>query len=199
MNLKKWPNLDSLRNKSYGFVNLIKNIRVGCLSETPDNILMWGHYARKFTGIVVRFRVSYSDWGNDLKKVEYNDDRIYLNEFDTSVIGLTNDERRLLTRKSKQWEYEKEWRYIKLSKECPKDETGHYKPIKEDSISEIIVGCRISPANLESIKTLVKNKFQDKIPLKVIMPSKYHYTLERWNLNNVDFALEWNKEEGKKN
>lgn len=201
MKAVKFPNATIIENKSKGLVNLIKNIRIGCLSETHDNILMWGHYCRKFTGIVVKFRGSLSDWGNDLKKVNYEDERIAIDSFDTSVVGSANDERRLLTSKSKIWEYEKEWRCIKLTKECPNDEHGCYKLMDKDSVLEVIVGCRICPIDLAKIKDLVKSRFGSRVPIKVILPSTNCFTLESWDLNKVDFALQWNKirEENKKN
>lgn len=189
----KFPNTYLVSNKSKGLVNIMKSIRIGCLSETFDNVLMWGHYCRKFTGLVIKFRGSLTDWGNDLRQVEYTDSRISISTFDSSAVGAVSEERRLLTLKSKLWEYEKEWRYVKLTKDCEKDKYGYYKQMDKESIVEVIIGCRVCPKDLIKIKDIIKKKFGDKIPIKVILPATSSFSLETWDLAQVEFALQWNK------
>ena len=190
----RFPNKKIITNKATGFVNLMKDLRIGCFSETPDNILMWGHYARQFTGIVVKFRTAITDWGYGLEKVKYNDTRIAVDSFKSDVIGSTSVERSLLTRKSVQWAYEKEWRYIRLTNDCDKDKEGCYKKFEKAAIEEVIVGCRISPKHLATIKRINENIYDNKISLKVIMPAKSKYALKIWGIDSVEFALMWNNE-----
>lgn len=193
MNQRKWPNVAAIRNKSIGLVNLIKNLKIGCFSETPDNILMWGHYARKFTGIVVKFRVSLADWGNDLKKVEYNNDRISITSFNIDTYGALEEERALITRKSINWEYEREWRYIRNTDDCPKDSKGYYKKVNKTAVKEVILGCRICPNDLEKIKDVISKNFGPGLPISIVLPSQSNYSLEIKDLSSVEFALKWNK------
>lgn len=182
-----------VRNKSQGLRNLIKNIRIGCFSEVWDNILMWGHYARKFTGIVVKFRVSLNDWGNDLCQVEYNDNRISIGSFDTNAFGCGALERQLLKRKSQHWAYEKEWRYIKSLNDCDSDNKGCYKLIEESAINAIYVGCRIKSENCNRIKKIIEEKYHTSIPIMIAIPDSFDYKMRSVSLKNLSYAIDWER------
>lgn len=85
-----------------------------CLSETPDSLLMWAHYASNHRGFVVRFDEAHPFFsattidGQSLKlsKVEYSQERPVLS---SSTINSPH----LYYRKSPEWLYEREWRLIK--------------------------------------------------------------------------------------
>ena len=62
--------------------------------------LMWGHYANAGMGIVIEVKLS-GDAREHIKKVEYNNSRDNLNTIEE-----------ILTHKSKEWEYEHEFRYL---------------------------------------------------------------------------------------
>jgi hypothetical protein len=95
-------------NKSFGIL---------CLTETPDNILMWSHYSANHTGLVFEFDDSHFFYGrrqseNELqghvRKVRYSKDRPKLTIFNPS---LNNEENikiwinDFLWLKSSDWEY----------------------------------------------------------------------------------------------
>jgi len=65
--------------------------------------LMWGHYANAGKGIAIETTVK--NW-DDLHKVDYENGNDNLNDIES-----------ILTRKSTNWEYEEEWRYLKKSNE----------------------------------------------------------------------------------
>ncbi|MEQ9378910.1 MAG: DUF2971 domain-containing protein [Imperialibacter sp.] len=85
------------------------------LSESPDNILMWSHYANAHRGIVIGYE--FENLGNRMtfQKVKYQD---YLDEFNWLEFGRFMDGEEGfgskiledLSLKLKEWEYEKEWR-----------------------------------------------------------------------------------------
>lgn len=94
-----------------------------CLSEIPDNLLMWSHYADNHKGAVVEFFVDENDPFNlfyinyvaktsDAKfdKVSYKKNRSYLG------CSLTDDLQKIREHytftKSEDWDYEKEHRFI---------------------------------------------------------------------------------------
>lgn len=184
-----------LKNKILGRINLLKNLRVFCLSEAGDSTLMWSHYGRKYTGIVIKFRISLQDWGNDLIKVDYNDTVIDINDFDDKVFGLQPLERNLIYRKSTVWAYEREWRYVKPTKECLKDELGYYKNMDKSSILEIIVGCRIGSNDLKEVKDIVATF--NNIPINVALPDGYVYKTKIKNLTEVEYLLLYNRNTNK--
>jgi hypothetical protein len=86
---------------------LLKN-RLGilCLTERPDNHLMWVHYARNHTGFVLGFNAHASFFReNDriLRKVSYQKGPKVFSEADASVCFYKSD----------QWAHEEEWRCVR--------------------------------------------------------------------------------------
>ena len=118
-----------------------------CMTESPDNILMWSHYADSHKGVCFKF-----DLLQDLDTffitvpVEYNSE--YL-EFDT----LDGNPAPIIQRKSLEWRYEKEHRTIRVN------EHGLVK-INRETLVEIIFGCRTSKSDKSRIRDIaIKNGF----------------------------------------
>jgi hypothetical protein len=93
------------------------------LSESPDNLLMWSHYADEHKGIVVEFEVDEHDpfdlfithippESSDAKfgRVSYRKSRKYPYDIDKKSINSIRDYYYLS--KSDEWIYEKEFRFI---------------------------------------------------------------------------------------
>lgn len=84
------------------------------LTENPDSLLMWAHYANNHNGFVVQFDetheffapTTYEGQALELTKVEYSTERPILSY---STINSPS----LYYRKSPEWAYENEWRIIK--------------------------------------------------------------------------------------
>ena len=143
------------------YAKCIETFQISCFSEIRDNILMWGHYSRKHTGIVIAFDTAMDYWRNDLIKVNYNDDRIeapnYAFNSNNSLVAKDKWQIDLLSTKSLCWSYESEWRYIKFKEDCTKDEKGYYKFIPNECIKEILLGCRIDNKKMTEIIDIKKN------------------------------------------
>jgi hypothetical protein len=95
------------------------NDKIFCLSDIPDSVLMWSHYAQNHTGIVLRFTDQTP--GNPFvraQRVRYVDQMPSL--FDEKVLSIMlSGNRGLDTRhimdeiiytKSSHWAHEREWR-----------------------------------------------------------------------------------------
>ncbi len=142
---------------------IINEYRICCFSEIDDSILMWGHYSRQHTGVVITFSAAMDYWEHNLCKVNYSPKRVSVSLLDS--IFTDNDtivdeqwQRDLLVTKSEQWSYEREWRFIKNKNKCPQDEKGtSYMPIDRKAIKSIILGCRISKENREYMINMAKN------------------------------------------
>ena len=107
-------NLYDLPERLYELYN-----RVGILSlsETPDNRLMWAHYAEEHTGFVLMLDSSHDFFkGDNLspkiakgfakpERVEYRSER--------PQTPIEDPPREILLIKDSGWKYEKEWRYLK--------------------------------------------------------------------------------------
>jgi len=102
-----------MRNK---FIVENKNILIGCFSELFDNALMWRLYGDEGRGVCLGLKIDksqlrpiayLSDKGSNLTKLS---GRLKQNGIHIELIDSQNDKYYF---KSKQFEYEKEWRFIK--------------------------------------------------------------------------------------
>jgi hypothetical protein len=144
-----------------------ENFGILSLSETPNNILMWSHYANSHQGIcigfnttilkrcfdeasikggfsIIPFKVSYKTERLDfepLKEPDYN----FKNQFAAKFID---------------WSYEKEWRYILL------DRTNIEIYIPNEAISTIIFGSMISQNDRINIIESLRRKNMNILLLK---------------------------------
>lgn len=89
----------------------INNRGVSCFSEVNDELLMWAHYADKYTGFCLEFETN-CELFQKAKKVEYVEKIPKLNILNLNADCDRQDVLRLFCTKSKSWEYEKEWRVI---------------------------------------------------------------------------------------
>ncbi len=141
----------SIKDRQYGVSPVFRKklasfFRIACFCESDDNLLLWAHYARRHTGLVVSFRTSMDYWGNDFYPVVYSNDRIQVPSGfmpDPSVpLVDASWQRQLLATKSSCWSYEREWRYIKRTQECAKNEQGNYVQIAQQCVTRVVYGCR---------------------------------------------------------
>jgi hypothetical protein len=159
--------LDSLPDSiTKGFEMVVhkamQEIGILSLSEIPDNLLMWAHYANSHQGFVIEFdssnnffnqKIGENDELRHLRKVLYSEVRpnIRINKIEKHDAGTET----FLT-KSDAWAYEKEWRML-LPLECSdkKDNDKHLFKIPFDSISAVIIGARASQETIEKIKEAI--------------------------------------------
>ncbi len=100
------------------------------LTEKPDHPLMWSHYANNHSGLVLAFdeineffrspRPGQPDDACGARRVKYSSERPKFDPLiDVSLIDNLTDEdaisffHKMFFTKSKEWEYEEEWRMIK--------------------------------------------------------------------------------------
>lgn len=89
------------------FQKKIFKLGVLCLSEIPNNILMWAHYANGHKGFCLQF----NNTGIRAQKVKYTESYPEINYL------LTPEDHQIeftLLTKSNHWRYEKEWRIIEF-------------------------------------------------------------------------------------
>ncbi|TXJ12907.1 DUF2971 domain-containing protein [Brachyspira aalborgi] len=107
--------------------DILNKIRIACLTTTPYDILMWGHYGDKSEGICIEYDISnlLNDRQDDivLTKIKYSDYLEY-NECNLYFEYKTNDNDikkplQLLDAfsiKHREWSYENEYRIIRYNK-----------------------------------------------------------------------------------
>lgn len=92
-----------------------RNLGILSLTEDPLQLLMWAHYGEEHRGVVVEFDISHpcirpgsngGDTYSGIEKVTYSKDKIFGIPMPDTMIDV-------LSRKSPEWEYEREWRLIR--------------------------------------------------------------------------------------
>jgi hypothetical protein len=77
-----------------------------CLTEVPDDLLMWGHYAHSHQGVCLGFKTN-SQPLMLAQRVHYGEERPiwrrFARDFKTAIVEA-------LSTKALAWEYEREWR-----------------------------------------------------------------------------------------
>lgn len=132
--LKNHPtDLSSLYSK------LISQAGVYCLTEDRYSLLMWAHYTDKHTSFCLEFSFDKnSSIGNCLKPVQY---AITYPTFKFLTNNFSDAGEKSCLTKSKEWEYEKEWRILAKYHSTPNGENMLEFP--PSALTGIILGCRM--------------------------------------------------------
>jgi len=158
------------------------------LAEENNSIRMWAHYAADHTGFAIGFDVE-SSWSRQaiaerkLDVVRYISERIASTRLSRDHPELKVDD--IFLTKSKEWGYEKEWRWIE--RRNPREyarvvpaaggELRFVRPFPPESVREIILGYRSSSALIESIQTIA------------LMPDYSHIRLFKVALDESKYLL----------
>jgi|SRR5450759_6250 hypothetical protein len=154
------------------------------LSEIRNHELMWSHYANEHRGFVIGFDVAHQffnqkrtdvDELRHLRKIDYREKPPVINLMNTSG-------EELFFVKSLKWEYESEWRMLMPLADSSKVIERQPYPIHlfsfpVESVSEVILGARMSDEDKGILKTLMNDK-------------KYeHVKLYQAELDNASFGI----------
>jgi hypothetical protein len=142
---KEWFNsFDSHSKWHIGYINrhyMLNFVGVVCLTSAPNNYLMWSHYAKDHPGFCIVFDdeiITSLDETLFSSEVEYQNEVPAFRYFYDSIVDFNKS---VFFTKSKNWEYEKEFRVITR---------GHgIRKFKKTLIKEVIIGCR-APKELEN-------------------------------------------------
>lgn len=145
--------------------------RIGILSlsEVPDSVLMWSHYAAQHRGFIVGFDEGHQFFNRrrgpqdeffHLRRVEYRPAKAFadLTEMDGAQILLA---------KSPDWSYEQEWRMLMPVDMVTRsigsaDEPIHLVEVPASAVHSVIVGARIADsARRELMAVLSRPEYDD--------------------------------------
>jgi len=186
LNSEKWEiaYLDSLRKRAHSQVGIL------CLTERPDDILMWSHYAEHHTGFVVGFDTEKTNFFKhqihepgeigELRKVNYSNKRPvaqvpYTEESPDADIFFTKNE---------DWQYQEEWRIVRFLKDADSQPKPgiHLFSIPPNCIQEIIFGSNAEKTKEPSIEPtlqLIKNNPAfGEVKIKKAHLSRKNYLLD---------------------
>ncbi|WP_043319502.1 DUF2971 domain-containing protein [Microbulbifer sp. HZ11] len=138
--------------------NWLNRFGILCLTEEPNNLLMWAHYGDSHRGVCIGFDSS-SKFFSSANKIAYEKIRPSL-PFNPGKNKTDNSLKKTFLTKSIDWSYEKEWRIVK--REAKEDELNYYKriykesPEKEDEILQILLDSG-GPGLYEFSKSSIRN------------------------------------------
>lgn len=141
-----------------------RHIGIFSVTESPNNLLMWAHYANSHQGFVIEFdsthhffdqRKSEEDELRHLSKVIYSENRPNLQ------LAQINSINEFLV-KSNVWAYEEEWRILfALSDAENKIENNPYDihlfKVPFDAIRAVLIGARATPETRKHIESVISS------------------------------------------
>jgi len=117
---------------------------VNCMSELPDNIRMWGHYAQKHEGCVLAFDSDLIR-GFRYEKSPYFAGKVcYVSQkcvIPYPMENISEENYNIVFPKAKEWEYENEWRIAIRRKSMSEDKYLDLN-FRADCLRWVIIGCR---------------------------------------------------------
>jgi hypothetical protein len=142
-----------------------------CLSQEPDNILLWSHYSNCHTGVCIGFNAKKL---YDILKFSAVGPVTYFAQYPNLSVLRDNEDLfyNQVYNKSIDWYYEKEWRYIKF------DAIDAKLKFPTEIVEEIYLGCMIADENETMVRKIRGRQFS-KAKLFKFKKSKVSYSLER--------------------
>jgi len=147
----------------------LETLRVLSLTQLPNHLLMWGHYADRHRGICLGFSTEHAPFAS-ARKVDYKEERPVFRAFERGREALHQMLGTALSTKAPHWEYEQEWRVISLEALSP----GRFEPA---ALKEVIVGAQTTSEDFEWLLTTVRGR-NPPVQLKRSRLSAKRYELE---------------------
>jgi hypothetical protein len=139
---------------------LQRNTKVCSFSARNDSILMWSHYAKDHTGFCIEYAVDR--WPTDFRRmlypVTYSTAQFDVTDYLTQSIETPGNFNNLFghmaaTRKSSDWSYEEEWRFVMpIGDAYPDQNFPAPRPIA------IHLGARATPEDVERLTDIAITK-----------------------------------------
>jgi len=151
------------------FERQLKKTGVFSFAGDPRSILMWSHYASNHTGICIQFEVA-RDVENMLYAfdVEYSEEYPVINWLDKEEYG--HGIGKVLLRKNKEWEYEREYRIVMVNK------AGKCINFKPEAVAAVIFGWRMHENAKNSIERIIAQRKRCGLPELRVYKAVKHST-----------------------
>lgn len=161
-----------------------KASRVWCLTEIPDSLVMWSHYADHHKGCVLGFDTSKLNAAWKTRPLQAVYSRTLPRSMRQAAMeqfllrqplpGPTEEEvRSFFAGKADAWAYEKEWRYVFGPRDAGRSFTDVQIP--RPALKVVMLGCRTDTAAKQQVRTLVGGWPQAE--LRTLVASRIQYEL----------------------
>ena len=178
------------------FADQKSSMGITCLSEVPDSLLMWSHYANSYAGICIEYDFNQiKDVIGFIYPVEYTTERPTLSLQDLGVAGFNLGSEAsvrscepnmgailsYLLAKNVCWNYEKEWRIINVGEENT--------PLFIDLpfVKSITFGMNMDPICKQLLWDVCKEKGIECFEIEI---GTENYELRRKYLSKKDFTYD---------
>ena len=174
--------------------NEVQNIGILSLTADYTNTLMWTHYANNHSGFCIGYEAFYSDKLKnnflintedsnkyfdinhinylencvEAKKVVYSEKNIVFNPFIFEPEPIMNS----LFCKSKEWEYEREYRVVRANMNFLPDEEFRKLHYPQNVLKKIIFGFKATQQNIDMIKDIVNDYYGNTV---LFFKTQYDY------------------------
>lgn len=173
------------------FADQKSSMGITCLSEVPDSLLMWSHYANNHRGFCVSYNLLALNQKLQFSAIPvlYTQERVCLRSIPLDQGALNKETMSIfiqsLTSKSPEWSYEKEWRIIRDEAACGSRWDDENKGALLDAISPsaIFLGCCASDELTSTLKQYCQN---NKIPLHKMKKDPLLYRLKKETILEFD-------------
>jgi hypothetical protein len=164
-------------------------IKISCLSESWDSLLMWGHYGQSHSGVCIEYSPKIATAAADRQAplaMEYTVQRptvttiellehaaLANNENKENFFDLERAERTfnsIAMTKPMEWEYEREWRVMKLSDDGP----GYFRVACLEPTA-ILLGANHSPETLQTVREISDGSFE----IELMSVDRERFALQR--------------------
>jgi hypothetical protein len=185
------PNAMSVLNSiNYEWSEYINKYRVLCVTEEYDNLLMWAHYAKEHSGLVIELKClpEYDTALCVAKPMAYvkeipalADKEDYIKEnMGLTTLDKTKYFNDLAFTKSSHWEYEKEWRCFSLTDEDITSKTNSFdtNSLLAKEINAVYLGCKISESEKKEILKILEANHYQHVKIFEAIPNKTKYQLD---------------------
>lgn len=175
-------NINEAVNELYEYQR--KKYRVICFSSKCNNLILWSHYSKNHTGILITFETDLIFLNNQdtlTKYLEHVDYKKTMINIPNNYMQLRYEEKENIVKKNTyrkylDWEYEDEYRaifYVSAS------DDKKYIDIHPNSIMEVVLGLNFDLKLESDIKALLK---KDEFN---------HVKLKKASLHNKDYKMKY--------
>lgn len=165
-----------------------KAYRVICFSTKYNNLILWSHYSKNHTGILIGFDTDMivadgnkklSDY---LEKVDYKNDMIEIpdNFLELGIEEQENIIKRNTYRKFMDWQYEDEYRAIV---KFDHNENKRYIELSAESILEVIIGLNSDIETELTVKNILRNDEYQHVKYKKAILDTNKYEMKYVDMN----------------
>lgn len=156
-------------------LELRSKMRITCFAESNLNALMWSHYADKHQGFCIEYDLGKINKGyrNSILPIIYSEIRCDVT--DAIISENTNLLMNPFYYKSKEWEYEKEWRMV-IFEDMIKD--GEYFADFSQGVSGIYLGLGSSKKYKNEIFEILERCLNTDVSVYGMYLDEYTYELK---------------------